>query len=61
MSTTDYIDLTTDFGFKRFIRDTKLLIQFINAVLCLPDPVESVEATAQIVGEIILITSSNVW
>ncbi len=54
MNASDYIDLTTDFGFKRFLSNETLLIQFINAVLCLPDPVKSIEAIAQIVGEFIL-------
>jgi hypothetical protein len=49
MSTADYINLTTDFGFKKFLSDPKLLLKFINAVLCLPDPAETIEQIHQIV------------
>jgi hypothetical protein len=50
-STADYLDLTTDFGFKKFLRDQSTLIRFLNSILQLKDPVKSVYAIEHTASE----------
>jgi hypothetical protein len=50
-STGKYIDLTTDFGFKRLFENDRMLIRFLNAILGLTEPISSIVSIDEITEE----------